>query len=202
MTRTDIPKRSANETFPKPSSLYLPISAISNSRSTIQITNVTRDALKTNGTKIEEILSANAWIGGFEVWASSTSRTIWARAVSSPICVTSICREPSRLIVAPITFEPSSLCTGTDSPVSMDSSMVLVPTATIPSVGTFSPGFTSKISPRCTSAIGILRSSCRVVPSLLFFCLEKACFIDRHLCKFADGSRCTCFGVRFQVFTQ
>ena len=39
-------------------------------------------------------MSARRWIGAFEPWASSTSRTIWASAVSRPTLVASKTKLP------------------------------------------------------------------------------------------------------------
>ena len=54
------------------------------------------------------------------------------------------------MIVAPITRSPTSLVTGSDSPVIIDSSSVERPAITSPSTGTFSPGRTTTTSPGTT----------------------------------------------------
>ena len=54
------------------------------------------------------------------------------------------------LSVAPVTGDPARLSTGSDSPVSIDSSTADAPERTTPSTGTLSPGRTRKTSPRRT----------------------------------------------------
>ena len=56
-------------------------------------------------------------------------------------------RAPDWFIVPPITLAPTSLVTGIDSPVTIDSSTALRPSRTAPSTGTFSPGRTRRRSP-------------------------------------------------------
>src|SRR5699024_4152823 len=74
--------------------------------------------------------------------ASWTSVITWERYESSPIFSTLIVSEPSLLIDPPITSFPFSFSTGTDSPVSMDSSIEQFPSIIVPSTGIFSPGLT------------------------------------------------------------
>merc|ERR1719310_1160859 len=57
-----------------------------------------------------------------------------------------------------MSLSPSSLITGTLSPVNMDSSIVVEPDLTTPSVGTFSPGLMISMSFLCRSDNGITRS--------------------------------------------
>ncbi len=101
----------------------------------------------TTGTKTPATRSASFWTGALDAWASSTSRTIWARAVSGPTLVAWISSRPCWLTVAPKTSSPACLSTGTDSPVSIDSSSDERPAVMTPSVGTFSPGSTTIVSP-------------------------------------------------------
>jgi hypothetical protein len=63
------------------------------------------------------------------------------------------------LIVAPISLSPGFLLTGSDSPVTIDSSTELSPSTTSASTGTFAPGRISSRSPTCTSDVGT-SSSC------------------------------------------
>lgn len=49
---------------------------------------------------------------------------------------------PAVFIVAPMMRSPGCFSTGIDSPVTIDSSTALVPSVTLPSTGTFSPGLT------------------------------------------------------------
>jgi hypothetical protein len=76
--------------------------------------------------------------------------TIWARAVSAPTAVATTVRTPLVFTVAPATMAPSDFSTGTDSPVSIDSSTAGAPSTTRPSVGIFSPGRTRMWSPTTT----------------------------------------------------
>ena len=112
----------------------------------------------TIGTKYAEITSANFAIGAFDPWASSTNLTIWAKAVSFPTLVALYFINPVLFILAPITLLPISFSTGMLSPVSIDSSIDVLPSITSPSTGNFSPGFTKTISPATTSSIGIIDS--------------------------------------------
>ena len=87
--------------------------------------------------------------------ACSTSRMIWARAVSRPTRVASKVSKPWRLIVAPITASPGAFSTGRLSPVIMLSSTALNPSRTTPSTGIFSPGRTRTRSPTRTASTGM-----------------------------------------------
>src|SRR5699024_11195395 len=72
---------------------------------------------------------------------------------------------PEVLIVAPVTVSPGATSTGTDSPVSIASSIAEWPVSTSPSVAIFSPGRTRKTSPTTSSSIGTctsVRGSCAV----------------------------------------
>jgi hypothetical protein len=62
-------------------------------------------------------------------------------------------------MVAPTTLSPGSFCTGMGSPVTMDSSMLLWPSSTTPSTGTFSPGRTRSRSPFWTASSGTSSSA-------------------------------------------
>ncbi len=97
-------------------------------------------------------------MGALEPCASSTSRTIWARALSRPTLVASIFSNPCLLMVAPMTSSPVCLSTGRLSPVSSDSSTVECPLMTTPSTGILSPGRTITMSPVCTCSIGMSTS--------------------------------------------
>ena len=57
-------------------------------------------------------LSASLAMGALELVASSTSRMIWARAVSSPTLVACMVKYPLWLMVAPMTLSPGCLSTG------------------------------------------------------------------------------------------
>ena len=109
----------------------------------------------TTGTKTADTRSARRWTWALPVWASSTRRAIWARAVSAPTRVASTTRRPPALTVAPVTGSPGPTSTGTGSPVSSEASMAEVPSTTMPSVATFSPGRTTKRSPTASWSIGM-----------------------------------------------
>ena len=66
---------------------------------------------------------------------------ICASAVASPVAVTRMNIRPFKFTVPAYNLSPAALSTGSDSPVSMDSSTVESPYATTPSTGTWSPGF-------------------------------------------------------------
>ena len=102
--------------------------------------NVSAAIAITTGTKTAETWSASFWIGALLPCASSTRRMICARAVSRPTLVASNLSMPSLLSVAPITGSPGLFSTGSDSPVSIDSSTAERPSTTTPSTGIFSPG--------------------------------------------------------------
>ena len=101
----------------------------------------------TMGTKTCEMRSTSRWTGAFLDCASVTSLAIWDSVVFSPVRVTSISSLPEVFMVAPVTVEPDVTSTGTDSPVSMDSSIADEPSVTRPSVAIFSPGRTTTMSP-------------------------------------------------------
>ena len=85
-------------------------------------------------------------------------RTICASSVSAPTRCASIISAPVPLTVPPTRRSPDSFSTGMGSPVIIDSSTVLLPSATTPSTGTFSPGRTRSRSPGCNSSSGTSRS--------------------------------------------
>ena len=70
--------------------------------------------------------------------------------VCAPTFSDRMIRLPEVFMVAPITRSPSRLVTGIGSPVIIDSSTELLPSVTMPSTGTFSPGLTRNKSPTCT----------------------------------------------------
>ena len=80
----------------------------------------------TIGTNTAEIRSARRWIGALAPWALRTSAMMRESTVSCPTRVARICTDPYRLSVAPTTSSPSAFATGAGSPVSIDSSTVVV----------------------------------------------------------------------------
>ena len=79
-------------------------------------------------------------------------RIICASDVSRPTLTARHFIYPDLFIAAALTISPFALSTGTDSPVSADSSTALAPSITTPSTGILSPGYTRNISPTATSS--------------------------------------------------
>ena len=92
-------------------------------------------------------MSASPWIGARDRRAFATISTIWLSIVSAPTRAASMTREPFLLIVPPVTVSPGPFSTGNGSPVIMLSSMDDVPSTTLASTGTASPGRTLRRSP-------------------------------------------------------
>ncbi|MNI47623.1 hypothetical protein D3C73_1021530 [compost metagenome] len=84
--------------------------------------------------------------------AFCTSSRILETADSPKVCVTCTVMTPLRLMNPLSTWLPGSALRGTDSPVSAEVSIMALPSSTLPSSGTFSPGFTTMISPISTSS--------------------------------------------------
>ena len=108
----------------------------------------------TAGTKMAATESASAWIGARERCASATMATTCDSVVSAPVRSTRISKLPVPFRVPPVTVSPATFSTGTGSPVSIDSSTALLPSMTVPSIGTLSPGRTRSTSPTFTDASG------------------------------------------------
>ena len=98
--------------------------------------------------------SASRAIGARLACASCTSRMICCSVVSRPTRVARKRKLPVEFTLPPNTPAPGSLSTGSDSPVSIDSSTADVPSTTSPSTGTRSPGLTMTMSPRRRPATG------------------------------------------------
>ena len=98
-------------------------------------------------------------MGAFEPCASSTMRTICARSVSAPTRVTRNRKAPLRFSVPPVTSSPARFSTGSDSPVTIDSSTPDDPATMSPSVATVSPGRTTTTSPTTSVSIGTSSSA-------------------------------------------
>jgi len=120
-----------------------------------QTARVAAPPMSATNTSQNAARSASRWPGALEFWASCTSFTIWASAVSAPTFVARMRSVPFLLIVAPITSDPGPFDTGRLSPVTTDSSTSLRPSSTTPSTPILSPGRTSMRSPTTTSAVGI-----------------------------------------------
>ena len=70
---------------------------------------------------------------------------IFDRRVFFEVLVASIVIEPVKFIVPANTESPGILYCGKDSPVNIDSSILVCPDFTIPSIGIDSPGWISMI---------------------------------------------------------
>ena len=128
---------------------------------------------RTAGTKIPATRSATFAIGALLAAASDTNFMTPAIVVSSPTFVASHLRYPEVFVVAAKTCEPTVFSAGMLSPVRADSSIELLPSKTMPSTGTASPGFTIKVSPRVTSFDKITTS----LPSLMTVAVLGVSFI-------------------------
>jgi hypothetical protein len=121
--------------------------------------NVRAARTSTIGTNTAEIRSARRATGALDACASATRRPICASVVPSPTRVARTRRRPLALRVAPVTLLPGPTSTGTDSPVSMDSSTAESPSTTTPSVAIFSPGRTTNSSSTRNSSTGMRTGS-------------------------------------------
>ena len=92
-----------------------------------QAASVSNDSPMTIGTKTAETRSARRCTSALPLWASVTSRAIWASWVSEPTRVARTSSRPPTLTVAPTTLSPGPTSTGTGSPVSIDASTADVP---------------------------------------------------------------------------
>jgi hypothetical protein len=110
-------------------------------------------------TRYSAARSASLWPGALEFCACCTRSTIWASVVSAPTAVARKRTLPLRLMEPVITASPGRLVTGTLSPVTSASSMLVSPSTTSPSTGTLSPGLRSTVSSRRTSLLGMVTSS-------------------------------------------
>ena len=106
----------------------------------------------TVGTNQAETLSATRCRGARERWASATSCTIWASWVWAPTRSARITTEPVVFKVPVRRVSPTARMTGMDSPVSMASSKLLLPSSTSPSTGTLAPGRMRRRSPIFTAS--------------------------------------------------
>ena len=109
-----------------------------------------------------------------------------ARAVCSPVPVTSTRIDPVAFTVPAITLSPGFLSTGRDSPVIIASFTALLPSRTTPSAGMLAPGRTRTVSPCLSSLTGtssIFSPVTRVAVSGTSFANSPsapcACMIDR-----------------------
>ena len=113
---------------------------------------------KTMGTNTREIRSASFCTGALVACARETRSMIWERTVSRPVLFTRMTIGESRASVAPVAWSPGPRCTGWDSPVIMDSSILLSPATMIPSLGMVSPPLTTSRSPALTELASMIRT--------------------------------------------
>ena len=113
----------------------------------------------TTGTNTPLILSASRAIGALLLPASSTSRMIWARVVSSPTLEALNWKLPFLLMVAESTGSPGPFSTGMLSPVMAAWSTYPWPWVTSPSTGMLSPGRMTTMSPAFTCSAGMVSST-------------------------------------------
>jgi hypothetical protein len=85
-------------------------------------TKVSRARPITAGTNHRVMRSTSVWIGNLAVCACSTMRMICASTVAPPTAVARTPSVPVWLTVPPMTVPPGALCTGTGSPLIIDSS--------------------------------------------------------------------------------
>ncbi len=107
---------------------------------------MTTASVITQGTKIAAIRSARRWADALVLWASPTSRVIWASRVSPPTRVARTTSRPLMFKVAPVTSSPGPTSAGVASPVTSEASTADRPSVTTPSVAIFSPGRTTNSS--------------------------------------------------------
>ena len=119
-----------------------------------QTINVSVPPISATSTSQKAARSASCCPGAFELWASCTSLTMWARAVSEPTFVARARSVPFLLIEPPINCAFGAFETGRLSPVTTDSSTSLMPSSTTASTGTLEPGLMRTTSPTCSSDVG------------------------------------------------
>jgi hypothetical protein len=112
----------------------------------------------TLGTKTLLTRSASRCTGALLACASRTSRAICAKVESAPTRRARTTSRPSKFTVPPVTLSPGLTSIGMLSPVSIEASMVDVPSSTVPSAAMVSPGRTTMRSPRFTADASIVSS--------------------------------------------
>ena len=154
-----------------------------------QIAPAVRASTITTGTNTPATRSARRAIGAFDPPASSTRRMSWRMVVSSPTRVAVNRIVPSMFCVPEVTVSPAALLTGIDSPVTADSSTLVVPSVTVPSTGMRAPGRTTMVSPAARALTGTVSST----PSRRTVASCGASFISARrasvVCPLARASR-------------
>ena len=125
----------------------------------VQTANVTTAATPTAGTNQAATASASACTGARDRPAEATSAAMRATSVSDPTRSARIVNVPAWFTVPPLTLSPAPRSTGIGSPVSIDSSMLVRPSSTVPSAGTCSPGRMRSRSPVAMRSSATSRSS-------------------------------------------
>ena len=166
MTSTAIAEETANSA---------PAPAISHTAS------VTSAIPMTMGTNTPATLSASWAIGALLALASSISRTIWDRVVSSPTLSALHFKKPALLTVAETTFAPGCFSTGILSPVIAASSTLEFPSSTVPSTGIRLPGLTRNTSPARSASVGISSSLPSAVRRIAVFGDRSMSFVIASL---------------------
>ncbi len=123
-----------------------------------QIKKAIKATRTTNGTKYPATVSVSPWIGALDLWADETMSTILANIVSPPTRSASIMSEPVPFKVPPVNLSFSDFSTAIGSPDIILSSIEDLPSRTIPSTGTLSPGRTRNRSPTRIFSMGTSRS--------------------------------------------
>ena len=121
---------------------------------TTHSTKVSTDAPRTTSVNHALTVSASRATGARSDCASSTIRTICCSTVSAPTLEARNTMAPLVLSVPAMMASPGRLATGMLSPVSIDWSNSEVPSSTVPSTGTRSPGRTTTRSPCTTCSTG------------------------------------------------
>jgi len=115
--------------------------------------------MRTPGTSGRARRSAIRARSPFSVCACSTSSTTVVKELSVPAAVASTSRTPEVLIEPANTASPGPTSTGMDSPVIAETSRLLCPTRTIPSVARRSPAARRSTSPRSRDSTGTVRAA-------------------------------------------
>ena len=124
----------------------------------IHIAKVRSAIAITAGTNTPATRSAAFATGAFVVCTSFTVLIISARAVFPEVLTARQRAYPERTLEGQSTLSPSPRSTGSDSPVSADSSRVHAPSVITPSTGTVSPARRTNTSSTSTESAGTVTS--------------------------------------------
>ena len=149
----------------------------------------------TAGTNQAATLSASRWMGARLRCASATIWTIWASMVSRPTFSARMTKAAGLVdraadhLVARRSWRRAS-----DSPVTRDSSTLLLPSTISPSTGTLSPGRTRSRSPATTTS--------KATSSILAVVAHAQRGLRREIEQCADGATRPLAGPEFQDLTE